>query len=279
MNSVFSIVPIEVWRDKRLTLEQIRVLGVLLSFRRKNTDAVWPSRGEIAARCGMHLSNISSATSALERLGWISKEGKGGHSKATRYTITAPEFLGDETVTESATVSELTTVAPPATAAPPATVAESATRLPVARSATPPVAYSATRKEQSSEQTKVSEHTPPPAASKSKRQPITFDTFAERKKAAGEKLIAEDDPIFGWAEGAGIPDEWLHLAWIEFANRYRGNAKQYADWPQTFRNAVRNNWYKLWRAGGDGTLTLTTEGELARRAAEANRRTHREATA
>lgn len=69
MNGIFSIVPIEVWRDKRLTLEQIRVLGVLLSFREKNSDVAWPSRDEIAARCGMHRSNVSNAPTALERLG------------------------------------------------------------------------------------------------------------------------------------------------------------------------------------------------------------------
>lgn len=141
MNGIFSIVPIEVWRDKRLTLEQMRVLGVLFSFRGKNTDVVWPSRAEIAARCGMNVCNISSATTALERLGWLMKEGKGGHSKATRYTITVPEFPEVGTVAHSATVADS------------ATVAHSATRLPVAYSATPPVAYSATRKEQTSEQT------------------------------------------------------------------------------------------------------------------------------
>jgi hypothetical protein len=249
---VFSIVPIEVWRDKRLTLEQIRVLGVLLSFRAKNTDTVWPSRQQIAERCGMNVCNISTATSSLERLGWLRKDGKGGHSKATRYTITVPDLDDSGTV---------------------------------AHSATPPVADSATRKEQTSEQTKeksgraVARPTPLPSADDRKKQPITFDTFAERKKAAGEKLIAEDDSIFTWAEGAGIPDEWLHLAWTEFANRYRGNAKRYADWPAAFRNAVRNNWFDFWRVGSDNALVLTTKGELARRAALASRRTVQEVAA
>jgi hypothetical protein len=36
MINVFSIVPIEAFLDKRLTLEQLRVLGVLFSFRAKN---------------------------------------------------------------------------------------------------------------------------------------------------------------------------------------------------------------------------------------------------
>lgn len=108
------------------------------------------------------------------------------------------------------------------------------------------------------------------ADGKKRKHPlITFDTFVERKKAAGEKLIAEDDPIFAWTERAGIPDEWLHLAWIEFGHRYRGNAKRYADWPATFRNSIRSNWYRLWRLSDSGQYLLTTEGEMARRAAQA----------
>lgn len=89
---IFSIVPIEAWKDKRLTLEQLRVLGVLFSFRSRNTNTVWPSRQQISERCGMHLSNISTATTALVALGWLVKDGVGGHSKSTRYTITVPDL-------------------------------------------------------------------------------------------------------------------------------------------------------------------------------------------
>lgn len=112
----------------------------------------------------------------------------------------------------------------------------------------------------------------PPAEQKKKTAPISFDAFVDRRKAAGEKLIAEDDPIFDWAESAGIPDDWLRLAWVEFSARYRGNAKRYADWPATFRNAVRGNWFKLWRIADAGNFVLTTEGEMGRRAAEAKTR-------
>lgn len=148
--AIFSYMPVDAFLDKRLTLEQLRVLGALFSFRSKSSDTVWPSRKAIAERCGMHQSNISTATSALVRLGWLSKDGKGGHSKATRYTITVPD-----TVAQSATVADAATVAHQATRP----VAHQATRL--------PVAYSATRKELTSEHTKgtgqVSDLLPCPA--------------------------------------------------------------------------------------------------------------------
>lgn len=142
----FAVVPLEVIQDRRLTLEQTRVLVALFSFRNKVTNTVWPSRAAIAERTGMHPSNISSATTALVSLGWLLKEGTGGHSKSTRYTLCVPELVKPTTVAQQATVAES------------ATVARSATPT-VAHSATPPLADSATRKEQSIEHTNEQKNT------------------------------------------------------------------------------------------------------------------------
>lgn len=105
--NLYSIVPVEAIRDRRLSLEQLRVLIALLSFRSKSANLVWPSRAQIAERCGIHIANISSATSALERFGWLEKEGKGGHSKATRYTLVVPDLENSTTVADSATRKEV----------------------------------------------------------------------------------------------------------------------------------------------------------------------------
>jgi hypothetical protein len=140
---IFAYVPIEVIKDKRLTFEQTRVLIGLFSFRNKSTNVCWPSRSALSERTGLHVSNISAATSALEKLGWLTKEGKGGYSKSSTYTITTPDLdiVQHKTVVEKATVAESTTVA------------EQATRH-VAESAISTLAESATRKEQTIELTK-----------------------------------------------------------------------------------------------------------------------------
>ena len=142
----FAVVPLEVATDRRLTLEQTRVLIALFSFRNKTTNTVWPSRSEIAQRTGMHPSNISSATTALVALGWLRKEGQGGYSKSTRYTLDVPDILQVEKIADSATVAERATVADSATQ----TVADQATRV---------VADSATRKEHTKEHTKEQKNT------------------------------------------------------------------------------------------------------------------------
>jgi len=103
---LFSIVPIEVFTDDRLTKRQIKVLGALLSFRRKDTNTIWPTREKLSKRCGLPCTRISQITRELVDLGWLAKTGKGGFSKATRYQIIVPEL---ETVTKTVTVTETVT--------------------------------------------------------------------------------------------------------------------------------------------------------------------------
>jgi len=101
--NIFSIVPIAVCQDKRLTLQQMRVLITLLSFRGRNTDVMWPTRKQIAERCGMHEANISAATSDLVDLGWLVKVGGGGYSQSVRYRVTVPDTLVDSTTVVDST--------------------------------------------------------------------------------------------------------------------------------------------------------------------------------
>lgn len=197
--SQFSVVPIEVIQDKRLTLEQTRVLIALFSFRNKVTNTVWPSRAAIAERTGMHPSNISSATTALVALGWLAKDGLGGHSKATRYTLCSPDLEPKKVVQPAAP-----TVAASATVAERATVAASATQT-VAQSATPPLADQATRKEvsieQSNEQKKTRRVTAPtfvPPDWINKSHWDAWHSTAKRKNATPEQKQMAVNKLDAW---------------------------------------------------------------------------------
>ncbi len=251
----FTIVPNQVWADRRLTLEQLRVLGALLSFCTPESRTCWPRRQLIADRSGVHIANVSSATTALEGLGWILKDGKGGHSKATRYTITVPETIAD-----SATVAEQATVADSARGmrvADQATVALSAT---VADSASSTLADSATRKEETSEQTNLSPR------KRGRKVDATLQTFLESCIAENKQAISGDDPIFDYAQKVGISEEMVAVAWSEFKIRVLADKKK-KDWPAHFRDAVRRNWYGLWFLKDGEDARWTTAGEQARRAA------------
>ena len=88
-----------------------------------------------------------------------------------------------------------------------------------------------------------------------------------------ELAIHGDDPIFQWADDAGIPGDLMDLMWDWFHEKYttdpKAKAKRYADWRAVFRNSVKGNWSKFLYALPDGGYGLTTVGEAFRRAREA----------
>lgn len=102
---------------------------------------------------------------------------------------------------------------------------------------------------------------------KAKRPPTLTDWLASLD---GADAIPENDPVYAYAERTGIPDEFLALSWASFKDAYTASGKRQKDFPATYRNAVKGNWYKLWwfDTANGGECRLTTAGEQARRAAE-----------
>jgi hypothetical protein len=98
-----------------------------------------------------------------------------------------------------------------------------------------------------------------------RRSETTMAEFVAACKAAGEMSVPADDPIFTYTGRAGIPDDFVELAWLEFRDRHLENTtKRYRDWRAAFRNSVRDNWFRLWRYA-DGQCVLTVQGEQAAR--------------
>ncbi len=91
---------------------------------------------------------------------------------------------------------------------------------------------------------------------------VTFPGWLDRLREAGEKPIPDDDPVFDYAERAGIPAEYLRATWVEFKARYSLVDKKYKDWRAVFNRAVRGNWFELWWHDGSG-YQLTTKGRQA----------------
>lgn len=95
---------------------------------------------------------------------------------------------------------------------------------------------------------------------------VTFTVWAEQIKAAGEKAISEYKLVWSYAEKAGIPPDWINLAWILFKKRYSTDPsyleKKYTDWRRHFLNTVEQNYFKLWFVKDDQFI-LTTQGHQA----------------
>ena len=89
----FAIMPVEVFRDERLSKTDLRVLGTLMSFMTPEKLECWPKRKTISERCGLPESKISTATSRLVKFGWLRKEGDGGKSCSCKYIFILPTRL------------------------------------------------------------------------------------------------------------------------------------------------------------------------------------------
>lgn len=114
------------------------------------------------------------------------------------------------------------------------------------------------------EQIQSAPHTPKGA--------ISLPTWLDALKANGEEPMLGEDPVFDYAEQAGISLDMLRLCWVEFKSRYsEPNAKRYKDWRSVYRKAVRGNWLRLWRVNADGDYVLTTEGLQAQKVQQAKR--------
>lgn len=105
---------------------------------------------------------------------------------------------------------------------------------------------------------------PPEDSKKKKSSPMK--TITEWTAGLEGDAIPADDVIFEYSRKAGIPDDFLYLAWVEFETRSAESGKKQKDWRATFRNCVKSNWYRLWAIDREGGYFLTTEGKQAQRA-------------
>lgn len=111
------------------------------------------------------------------------------------------------------------------------------------------------------------EEADPVTAGKSKSTAKTFKSWID-SLPADEFAISPEDPIYADTAKSGIRDEFVMLCWAEFKERHttgeRKSTRQ-KDWRATFRNAVRDNWYKFWAVNGAGECFLTSQGKFAAR--------------
>jgi hypothetical protein len=95
--------------------------------------------------------------------------------------------------------------------------------------------------------------------SSTRAKQITFKQW-EESQPSDVDLIPADHVAFKYAAAAGIPHDFVLIAWQAFSDKYRSSDKKYASWPAVFANAVKGNWMHCWYAKPDGSYVLTTQG-------------------
>ena len=83
----FAMVSEAMLSDARLTGRQFKVLCALRMFADSKTGEAHPKRSQIADATGIAENKITDDTRALEHLGWLTRDGDGGRSMSTIYTL------------------------------------------------------------------------------------------------------------------------------------------------------------------------------------------------
>lgn len=96
-----------------------------------------------------------------------------------------------------------------------------------------------------------------------------LQTFLDACAANGERPLRDYTPLWRYAEGAGLSQDFIALAWFEFRRRFlaggTADTKRYVDWRKAFRKYVEGNYLKLWAIDGNGAYFLTTLGKQAQK--------------
>lgn len=215
-------------RDRRLNQSAIAVASVLLERANRDTGQCFPSVATIEKDSGVPKSTVLRALKALEKCGWI--ESTKRHGAVTHYRLTSANAGtcpdggtgpgdGASSMTGTGAISNLRRGQ---------TGSDHDTKV---------VPVSGHEKKVRAKAT---------GETRSRASPmVTFDQWAD-SKGEDEMLIPGSDPVFEYARGAGIPGDFLKLAWEGFCRRYRDNPKKYRDWRRVFRNSVENNWFRYW---------------------------------
>lgn len=100
-----------------------------------------------------------------------------------------------------------------------------------------------------------------------RKSAVSLKTWVEACKSAGEKPISDYKPLLEYAEGVGLPLEFIQLCWSVFKREHLADgvkeARKQKDWRRHFLNYVEKGYYKLWYFTADEKCELTTVGKQA----------------
>jgi len=105
----------------------------------------------------------------------------------------------------------------------------------------------------------------PEKKSSRKKEEISLSEFLDECVLKDERPIKNYRPLWEYQESAGIPFDFVVLAWHEFCRKINDSekTKKYKDWRRAFKNYIENNYLKLWAITQEGEYFLTNEGKQA----------------
>lgn len=225
----------KVWAQSQAAGSELLLLLAIADFSDDQGQA-FPSVATLARKIRMSPRNTQYLLQKLEAAGELEIRRNAGRAGSNLYTVQAlhPENLAG---------------------------GRNRLHAPYATGCTPPTQPVAP--EPSLTVNEPSEVAPAPRAKREKKQEMTLADRKAQCEAEGAPVIPSDSAGLRYAKSAGIPDDFIELAWGAFVTRYTEDQpkKRYADWAQVFANAIKGNWLKLWFIDKAGEYQLTTAGQ------------------
>jgi len=234
--------------DPKLKAIDITILFVILDHLNTKSRTAHPSLETLAKRAGVHRATASNSVTRLVQQRHLARQSGVGRS----WNVYSMPPCSSEiaTTTEARSSSDFATTT--TICGPRGSSSE------IAQHEVRSSSRHATRTCQELEPTKRNRRDPAAAAagdafsSCDKRAP----TFAQ----AGITAIHANDPIYGYAERAGLPPEFITVAFAAFSDRYRDAPKRSWRWLDLFREGVRDQRVLgLWTLH-EGKYELTNTG-------------------
>lgn len=216
-------------RDARLTRSDVAVASVLIDHTNPDTRACYPSVATIVAESGVPKSTVLRSLLRLENAGHIVAQKRKG--AVTSYDLSTGVTTGTSSDRPTGVISNLR---------------QGPTGVTPGTKVVSPPEPEQKEKLKSNRKTRSSLK--------------TFSQWSESCQQDETKLVPGTDPVFAFAEQAGIPEDYLYLAWRWFCHRYRDDSKRYRDWRAVFRRCVREDWHRCWRRDHAGNRVLTEVG-------------------
>lgn len=236
----------QVWdliRSQRFDLRPSdRLVLLALADRMNDTHECWPSIECLSGDTGLDKSTIIGAKNRLIDLGVIEQQKRFGTSPIYRITIT--EIQNSENAENCTSIPENKNYGNSYSSIPkiPTQVLRVSGKEPIIEPINEPVI---------------------PLKQKRKRltnPKLTMREYLDQCRLTGNSAIPSDAAVFVLAKRMKIPDEFVHLAWRSFRDRYVDRDDKQASWPLKFKNAVAGNWEKIWWVTPEGEYQLTTVG-------------------
>jgi hypothetical protein len=230
-------------RSKRFDLRPSdRLVLLALADRMNDSGECWPSIESISDDTGLDKSTIITAKNRLIEAGIVDQKKRFGTSPI--YRITIPEIQNSENTENCASIPENKNSENAYSSIPetPTQVLRVSGKEPIIEPINKPVI---------------------PLKKKRKRltnPKLTMQEYLDQCRSTGQLAIPSDHKVFEMARRMKIPDEFVHLAWCSFRDRYSGRDDKQASWPLKFKNAVAGNWEKIWWLTPEDEYQLTTVG-------------------